>query len=76
MALRDTEDIKVIKVNEPLALRDKETFHSGPGDFDLGDQGEERTTYIHARVGEGKTKELVLIHLIPRSLVNLRLLSI
>lgn len=41
MALRDPEDIKVIKVDEPLALRHKETFPSGPGDFDLGDQGDE-----------------------------------
>lgn len=31
----------MIKVDEPLALRDKETFHSGPGGFDLGDQGDE-----------------------------------
>lgn len=31
---------------------------------------------IRARVGEGKTKEVVLIPLIPRSLVNLHLLSI
>lgn len=43
VAFRDPDPkyIKLIKVDEPLAQRDKETFHSGPEDCDLGNQGDE-----------------------------------
>ena len=39
MTLRETKGIKLIKIDEPSALRDQETLHSGPGDCDLGDEG-------------------------------------
>lgn len=35
MPLRDTKDIKLTEVDEPLALKDEERFHNGLGIFDL-----------------------------------------
>lgn len=46
MPLRDTKDIKLTEVDEPLALRDEERFHNGPGIFDLRNQGDGATSYL------------------------------
>lgn len=47
MPLRDVKDMKLIEVDEPLALRDEERFHNGPGVFDLRNQGDGGTTYTY-----------------------------
>lgn len=55
MTLRDMKGIKLIRVDEPLALRDQEILHIGPGDYDLGHEG---TTYTKRRRGREDKKNL------------------
>lgn len=57
--MRDTKDAKLIEVDKPSTLRDRERFHSGPGVVHFRKQGDGGTT-VQERVGEGKTQERVL----------------
>lgn len=53
MPLRDTKDIKLTEVDEPLALRNEERFHNGPGVFNLRNRGDGGTSYLcKCREGE------------------------
>lgn len=53
------KDMTLREVGEPLALREEEIFHDGPGVFDTGNQGEEEPPVL-LRVRQGKTQEPVL----------------
>lgn len=74
MPLRDVKDMKLIEVDEPLALRDEERFHNGPGVFDLRNRkvhsSEGPPVHISKCVwgaGEGCAQELVLTPFFSRS---------
>lgn len=73
MPLRDTKDMKLIEVGEPLTLRDEERFHNGPRVFYLKNQGDGGTTYTNKSVcvggwlGGGVMQELVPTPFISRS---------
>lgn len=47
MPLRDSKDMKLIEVGEPLTLRDEERFHNGPRVFYLKNQGDGGTAYTN-----------------------------
>lgn len=68
MPLRDVKDMKLIEVDEPLALRDEERFHNGPGVFDLRNREMEGPPiHISVCVWGGGAQELVLTPFFSRS---------
>lgn len=64
--MRDMKDMTLREVGEPLALREEEIFHDGPGVFDTGNQGEGGTTCTYeSEAGENTRAYIILVPFVP-----------